>query len=478
MFSQKLDLLMNRLGVKNAEVAACAGFDRTNVSRFRNGTRLPEPSSRSARRLVNGLYQYAEDNDKIDILCTEAGIQDGLMSDDIKLELLKWLYEGEQSLKGARRFKGFALSRGQNQPQSPFSERLTGAMRIADISNISLSRLLNIDASLISRYRTGLCMPRLDSDLVDRMSNILYRRIRKNEGMTELSGLMQCNMDEITEARFAAWLFDFDTGMSAEESAMARLLEFFESYDPGELLTAETENIISDERIKDNRTEYFGTKGLREAVIRFLMSVEAYGGKELMLYSDQDMSWMIKDAQFRATWAGLMIRCVKKGVKIRIIHNIDRDLDEMDMAVKSWMPLYMSGMIEPYCSESERDARFSHTLFICPDVAVIEALNVVGTEDSGIYHYHTDADCINSCLAAYDRLMDSAEPLVKTGSAGTRTMFAPDMALIRNTLSERTMPEEFVDELGDDRLRFIWESWNSVFNEKKRDKTDISRFSK
>ncbi|MCR5604280.1 MAG: hypothetical protein K6G27_11355 [Lachnospiraceae bacterium] len=465
MFSKKLDMLMREMGANNAKVAACAGFDRTNVSRFRNGVRLPEPTSRSIQKLIDGLYIYACDYDRIGRLCDITGASRDGEINDIKLALLKWLYEDEHSGRKPIRLKGRPSASKQKQSGNSFGTRLTDAMSLADISNISLSRMLSVDASLISRYRTGLCMPRPDSGSVDRIGNILFKRIRKNERMRELAGLMKCSEDSITETGFIDWLFDFDTQAPAEEIAVARLLEIFEAFDPDKVQVYGDEPDLRTEILNDESTYYMGIEGLRIAVIRFLTMAEGSECRELMLYSDQDMGWMTEDENYRNSWAYMMARCIKKGIRIKIIHNIDRDLDEMNMAIRSWLPLYMSGMIEPYYNDMPRDGRFFHTLFICPGVAAVEALGATGAEDSSIYHYYTDDDSIGACIATYDRLMDNAEPLVRTGSPDIRPLLNGDVSVIRNTLSIGTMPKELVDEYSDERLKEIWSDRNSALLE-------------
>lgn len=465
MFSKKLDQLMNEMDVNNAAIAACAGFDRTNVSRFRNGVRLPEPTSRSVQKLIDGLYIYACDHDQIGRLCDITGASQGGETDDIKLAMLKWLYEGEYSVRKPIRLRNGASASKQKQSGNTFGTRLTDAMGLADISNISLSRMLSVDASLISRYRTGLCMPRPDSGSVDRIGNILFKRIRKNEGMRELAELMKCSEDSITESGFTDWLFDFNTQAPVEEIAVARLLEIFEAFDPDKVQVYGDEPDLRAEILNDESSHYMGIDGLRTAVIRFLTMAEESECRELMLYSDQDMSWLTGQEAYRKSWAYMMARCIKNGIRIKIIHNIDRNLDEMNMAIRSWLPLYMSGRIEPYYNDMPRDSRFFHTLFICPGVAAVEALGATGAEDSSIYHYYTDDESIGACIATYDRLMYNANPLMRTGSPDISPLLKGDVFVIRNTLAIGTMPEELVDEYSDERFKEIWSDRNSALLE-------------
>ena len=97
--------------------------------------------------------------------------------------------------------------------------------------------------------------------------------------------------------------------------------------------------------MNDQKEHYLGTEGLRAAVLRFLGTALKENAEILYLYSDEDQSWMTSDPEFLMQWSSLMQACVANGTKINIIHNIDRDLNEMNAAIKSWLPLYMSGMI-------------------------------------------------------------------------------------------------------------------------------------
>ena len=62
--------------------------------------------------------------------------------------------------------------------------------------------------------------------------------------------------------------------------------------------------------------------------------------KDLYLFSDQNIDWITADKAFQQKWMSLMIQCVTSGVKIHIIHNIERNLTEIGEAIRSWLPLY------------------------------------------------------------------------------------------------------------------------------------------
>ena len=85
-------------------------------------------------------------------------------------------------------------------------------------------------------------------------------------------------------------------------------------------------------------------------------------------------------------------------------------------AINSWLPLYMSGMIEPYYCKKPDEGRFSHTVFLYPDVACIEACHVRGYEGEGIYRYYVDQKHLALMKKAFAGLLQSSEPLVRVTS--------------------------------------------------------------
>ena len=162
------------------------------------------------------------------------------------------------------------------------------------------------------------------------------------------------------------------------------------------------------------------------------------------MYSDENLDWMTADQSFREKWALLMSACVRNGTKIRIIHNIRRDLDEMSAAIINWMPLYMSGMIESYYCTRSGESRFSHTLFLCPGEYCIGASHVIGTESNGIYHYYTDKDELNICREQFDALLSVSRPLVSIAPYSTDRFHDPEADVIVSGNTEIVLNETSV----------------------------------
>jgi len=165
----------------------------------------------------------------------------------------------------------------------------------------------------------------------------------------------------------------------------------------------------------------------------------------------------------------LMSAYIRGGGRIQIIHNVDRGLEEMFAAIRSWLPLYMSGRIESwYCLRRGGD-RFFHTLFLSPGEACISGCYVTGREQNARFRYLTAPEELSYAAGFYQDLRADCRPLLQIAPAGINTQFAAlrksgDVHLMSNTLSLATMPETLLrrilerSKLAEETRRAILES--------------------
>ena len=464
MFLKHLNELFQILDANNGEIARFAGFDRTNISHMRSGSRTPLSSGKAVQKLVNGIWLYAKENQKIPLLCSAVGCSPELSEDEIRQALLSWLFESELSAGDRNNKGGSAKNRKPRKPTfRSFGERLNLSMELADLSNVQLSRLIHTDPSQISRYRNGIRTPAANPNLSEKLSLTLYERILKNGRKEDLSNIMTFPSDELDADDFSAWLFEQKQQQEESIQAAEEFFGIFNSF-TGEshIPLPDPESAVTEDLLKDTRAVYFGTEGLRDAVLRFLGTAYRDKAKLLLLYSDESQNWMTGDPVYLARWASLMSACVKNGTQIRIVHNIDRDLTEMNEAIRSWLPLYMSGMIESYYSKRRRNFRFSHTIFLNPGNACIEAFHATGHESDSHYHYETDPRVLSACEAKYDNFLANCHPLF-IPRLQTQTELHSNIYLIQNTLPIATMPEELAERFSSETFLTEWRQRQEEF---------------
>ncbi len=241
--------------------------------------------------------------------------------------------------------------------------KLDFLMTLTGTRNNVLARALNFDSSHISRMRScerGL--PRHRS-FIEPASEYFARNIRtpyqiRSAEETICPGKLWPEREQERAALIAAWLAEDGLEPIADR-------EMWKNGDDAAV------------KVKTGKAFYFGNAGKREAVERFLETLQRSPMPvTMLLYSDENMEWMYEDIAFARRWFLLMAGLLKKGARIRIVHNLGRNLSEMLEALKKWMPLYMVGSIEPYFCTRTRDHVFCQTRFIAKDTAAVIASSV------------------------------------------------------------------------------------------------------
>ena len=354
--------------------------------------------------LVSGVYGYADYENMLPLLAELCGVED-TGRETLIPALIGWLYETEDVALPSRQVTPKS-KRALARKRQSFGERLDRAMTLLGLSNNRLSALLNIDVSMVSRYRAGLYSPHKDQRRAQRLAAVLLDWAEGKGLQQELETLCGIPAGTLDGAAVSQWLYE--TAEDADTELAQRLLRSLDTFTPGQGLPAEPPALPPIEATPC----YWGTEGLRRAVVRFLSDASEQGG-ELLLYSDEPMDWMAGDRDYFALWASLMVACVKNGVRIKIIHNVDRAGPEIIDAIQGWFPLYISGTIEPYVFTRPRNARFCHTVFLHRGRACIHAFSPTGAADRW-YDYLTEKPKLDALEREYETMLSAASPFLKT----------------------------------------------------------------
>ena len=443
MFTDRLHALMAALGLTPPALAKAIGCDRSNIDRICKGTRVPRKNGKSARSIVDALYACADDAGNTETLLRTVPCADPTAGEEIRKAMMAWLFaeapeNGPEKQPAAKQRSCLA-----------FGKRLNAVMELTGLSNARLGRLLHVDSSYISRFRRGQRSPAANRPMADSLCEILLAHTREQGLTPRLASLMGAPetalaSDDAALRALHGWLFDLAPADHAPlVMGMLDGIGGIRELAPPPLSFAEA---APHEALSETAPVYFGREGLQRAVLRFLGNVVRQKPERLLLYSDQDMNWMVADPVFRARWATLMALVVTGGTQIRIIHNVDRDLNEMAAAIRSWLPLYPSGMIRSYYNKAPNVGRFSETLFLCPGFACISGANVRGAEDdTGLYRYDTAPAVLAAQEEAFLWMLGNAgelahvEPAEDTGRFGGEDV--ENLTVLGDTLTLATMPE-------------------------------------
>jgi len=296
-------------------------------------------------------------------------------------------------------------------------EKLNFIMNITKTSNSSLARQISLDASHISRLRRGERRLVANADYIEKMMLFFveqciedYQKNALSEAMGETATLFN-DLDEAAEHLYI-WLFLEDKTESASvaefldglrNTKLDSLNNYVEIKTPEEKLKTESSTSL-----------YYGPEGKRKAVIRFLsIALEKDVPGEIYLYSDESMDWINDDKAFKEAWMHLMFEIILKGNRIKIIHNVNRNLNEMIEALSKWIPLYMTGAIEPYYYPKKRDGIFRRTMFAAPGNIALSATSLDNMDDKVLNVLYREKDAVDSVAEEFNHYLSLCKPLMK-----------------------------------------------------------------
>ncbi|MBQ0018596.1 MAG: hypothetical protein KBS63_05290 [Clostridiales bacterium] len=295
-----------------------------------------------------------------------------------------------------------------------FSDRFDTLMNIAEVSNSMLGRDVHLSPSYIGRLRSGSRPLPKSHDYIRPICRYLVNHIRKDYQRDALCQLIQIDSDtfkypEIVIAQLEKWILGADAGTSDTADRILSMLSRLEADQP-----SPSANINSSIPPLESGPLFYGNEGKRKAVEQFFLSVlQEESPQTLLLFSDENMAWLYEDERFTARWTDLFTRIIAAGNRVRIIHTISRDINEMIEAVSKWLPIYMTGMVEPYFYPRLRDGIYQRTLFIAPKTAAVTSDSVSHDTSEMLNLFLTDPSAIHALCVEFERYMSICRPMMQ-----------------------------------------------------------------
>lgn len=334
-----------------------------------------------------------------------------------------------------------------------FGEKLDFLMNITKTGNSTLSTQISLDASYISRLRRGKRGPLKDKACITSMASYFSSHCQAGHQQKAVLDAMELDpfsRDETTlSSLITQWLSE------TQKSNDAKTVEtFLSGLSNTPVQKMQPFRILEETESNNQQTQvaiHYGIEGKRQAVISFLTAVAAQDSfQTLLLFSDEATDWMTTSREFLMKWASLMFQVLEKGNRIRIIHTISRDLDEMLSAISQWMPLYMTGAIEPYFYPKKRDGIFKRTLFIAPETGAVVSSSIGDMQDQEANLFLKDKTAVKAFEAEFNQYFKLCKPLMgiftaKDQAAYYNTLFGfenekSDSLIKTESLSLLTMP--------------------------------------
>ena len=263
-----------------------------------------------------------------------------------------------------------------------FSERLDFLMRVTDTSNSVLARAISFDPSYISKLRSGKRKQPRNDDFFFRAVPYFTRNLsgdyrKKAISDAVLGGRTLPENHAALEKLLSAWL----RGEEKSENDMQRLLRGASRLTPEAFASVPRSEAALPEAEAPTPAPvavFYGNEGKRRVVELFLSRLCAAGKPvTLLLCSDEDMAWMYEDAAFMSRWGDLLSRLLALGSSVKMIHTLSRNASELMAAVQGWLPLYLTGRVEPFYCPRLRDGIYRRSLFVAQGRAALVSTSVM-----------------------------------------------------------------------------------------------------
>jgi len=317
-----------------------------------------------------------------------------------------------------------------------FCRKLDCIMELTQTTNSDLSRKLPLSPSYICRLRSGKRKLPKVAPFLPNLAEYFVKKLKEKDWVT----LGFEEVPDFKEKDLMKWFLERDENLLSEKNMESKRLFDF----------------------------YFGEEGKRLLVLQFFEDVLKCEKKQtLFLYSSENVAWLISDPFFFNEWQKILIKILEKGNSIVIVHNFNRNLHEMYKSIEKWIPVYMTGKIEPYFCNYLRDGIFQQSFFIAPESGAIVSSSVKNDTEKMPNFYFRSTEIIDALIREYNNFLKISTPFLTCYHEYNR--FLEDFFLDEDSIyssnsgfSLATLPKEIVNVMDDNYIKF-WKGSVSKF---------------
>ena len=279
------------------------------------------------------------------------------------------------------------------------NEKLDFLMNIFKTKNSDLAKELSFDTSYISRLRTGKRNFPNNEKLVADIALYFARNMSEDYQKNIISDIIFKNKEK---------------GENGAETAEA-IRKWLKDDSIENDFRTDKNNIFDDDKsIKPSENNfYYGDSGKRSAVLKFLEEIcNLPHMPMLLLFSNEEFNWLFEEMSFSKKWEKLLKTFIFKGGKIKIIHNIDRGSGDMRMALHKWLPIYMTGAVEPFYYPKVMDRIYRRTLFIAEGHSALISNSVDKATENMLNMLIYDVEAVKALEEEFYNFYKLCKPLI------------------------------------------------------------------
>ena len=385
-FSDVLNKYFNLVGCSSKDLASETQLSESIISRYKNGSRVPnktnlEKISEALSALSKGKYKREDIFNEFNVVVENSSID-------------------------------FEIVR----------ENLNKVIDTFNINARELAKALNFDASYLSRIRSGERVPSNKEEFVSSLVSFILKKYDVKTHKETFEGLVGDN-EKITFEKFKNWII---TNKNDEGKNINEFLYNLDDFDLNQYIKAikfDKLKVPSIPFYKAKCRTYYGVNEMKKGEIDFFKAtVLSKNTEDIFMCSDMPMEDMAKDIEFGKKWMGAIALCLKKGLHLNIIHNLDRPFNEMMLGLESWIPIYMTGQVSPYYLKDVNNNVYHHFNYVS-GVAALTGECINGFHDKGKYYLTNNSKEIKYYREKSELLLKKANSLMNIYTSNDESSF-------------------------------------------------------
>ncbi len=430
-FSEKMNEYIELIGCSAKELSDASLISPAVISRYRNGERIPKYPSEQFNALVAGIYNLSKDKNI-----------------DLKQDVIK------EDLLGALGVSDIDFE--------TFRENFNVLISTLNINVAELARYIGYDSSYLSKIRSGSRKPQNIGDFISAICKYVSINYSDSTNTQKISYMIDENSSTLNNEELinslSHWLSKVDAieYSSPTESFLSKLDEF----DLNEYIKAihfDTLKVPTIPVSLPKSKSYFGLNGFKDSQIDTIKAIAlSKSHNDLYFYSNMSMVEASKDMDFTKKFMFGLAACMKKGIHINIIHNLDRPFKELMLGLEGWLPLYMTGLITPHYLKNNANDLFSHLTCTNGNVS-LNGYYATGNINNAVFYMTNKKEEISNYVENTKTVWKKSMPLMDIYNAERKADFAKlfekykkikeDRLNIFATLPFYTMSEKLLDKI-------------------------------
>ena len=384
-FKDKLNEYLENIKCSSKELSLKAKISESVISRYRSGERTPKENSEQLKKLCNGIEKIISEKN---------------LSEYENVNIYKEL---SSAIIGKNPFNYESFSKNFNE--------LINTLKI----NINeMAKYIVFDASHISRIRYGKTKPSDPISFCSKVANFIITKYNDDTSLKKFSLLIgkSVNNNNLFEEIFNYLTSNNNFNKKDYIKDFLNNLDEFDLNNYIKVIKFDKLKVPNIPFYKAKSKNYYGLEEMKKGELDFFKaSVLSKSNEDIFMCSDMPMEDMANDMEFGKKWMFAIAMCLKKGLHLNIIHNLDRPFNEMMLGLESWIPIYMTGQISPFYFKETKNDVYDHLNYVSGNYALCgEAIK--GYHDKGKYYLTSNSKEVSYYKNKASLLLKKASPLM------------------------------------------------------------------